>query len=346
MTTTSLAAWGLAGPQQLRPLTSGTNNEVWRVETPGGAYVLRVYRNHGDLARLRFEHDVLLQLQAVGLPFAVPAPIATLDGETFARMAREEDGEGGDGGKGGEALATLTALIPGEHPRREDLAQAEMAGEALGLLDAMLARITPPDPGASLSWRSYGDLEHCHPLVPDPRAALAALDVPPALRSRLPARYDWLQERIPGLYAALPQQLAHEDCGPSNVLMQGTRVSGVLDFEFCARDLRVMDLTVALSWWPAAQFGSGAEWPILAAVACGFARHRALSTAEVAAIPTLFELRAYTSLIHRLGRHRAGLSSLAEVIERAEAAIEREAWVAANGARLVEEVADAAGSGT
>jgi homoserine kinase type II len=326
------SAWALAGTMQLSPLTHGTNNAVWRVRTPAGDYVLRVYRNHGELARLRFEHAVLLQLQAAGLPFAVPAPLPTASGEYFAWLAREDT-------EHGEALATLTALIPGEHPRRDDLAQAEAAGEALGLLDATLARITPPDPAAALSWRSYGDLEHCHPLVPEPRAALAELPVAPDLRSRLLARYDWLRTRIPGLYAALPQQIAHEDCAPDNVLMQAARVTGVLDFEFCARDLRVMDLTVALSWWPVAQFGSGEEWPILAAVARGFAQHLALAPDEIAAIPTVFELRAYTSLIHRLGRHRAGLSPLAAVVERAAAAAERAAWVAANGARLVEVVA-------
>ena len=51
--------------------------------------------------------------------------------------------------------------------------------------------------------------------------------------------------------------------GPETGADAETRVTGVLDFEFCARDLRAMDLAVALTWWPVQHFGTGAEWPIM-----------------------------------------------------------------------------------
>jgi homoserine kinase type II len=316
------AAWSLPGPWQAQPLAHGTNNAVQRLETPAGSYVLRVYSNHADLERVRFEHGVLTRLRAADLPFAVPAPLPTRTGTLYARIPTPE----------GEALAALTPLIPGEHPYDGDLAQAVAGGATLGALDVALAALPV---GEGVGWRSYGDLERCHPLVPDPPAALAELPVAEELRQRLLARYAWLMERIPRLYAALPQQLSHEDYAPSNVLMDGERVTGVLDFEFCARDLRAMDLTVALSWWPGERFGSGQEWPIIRAFVQGYARHVALAADEIAAIPALFELRAYTSLIHRLGRHRQGLSPLGAVVARARAALEREDWVRAHGARLV-----------
>jgi len=104
----------------------------------------------------------------------------------------------------------------------------------------------------------------------------------------------------------------------------------------------VMDLTVALSWWPIAQFGSGDEWPIIRAVVQGYARHVTLTQAETEALPTLFQLRAYTSLIHRLGRYRQGISPLPAVADRAEAALAREDWLRANGERFVEIVAEMA----
>jgi len=165
--------------------------------------------------------------------------------------------------------------------------------------------------------------------------------VSPDERRRLMARYEWLMARIPGLYADLLRQLSHEDCDPSNVLMQGPRVTGVLDFEFCSPDLRAMDLTVALSWWPIAQFGTGDEWPIIRALAQGYAAHLRLDTAEIAALPLLFELRGFTSLIHRLGRHRQGLSPLEDVTSRAYAALERAMWMRVNGQRLVEILGEA-----
>jgi Ser/Thr protein kinase RdoA (MazF antagonist) len=288
--------------------------------------VLRVYSNTADAARLRFERGVLTQLSEANLLFALPLPLPTLDG-AYAIEAQSERGA---------VLVTLTPYIPGQPPERDSLDQATSAGEALGRLTLAMARLDTP--AESISWRSSGDLARCHPLVPDPPAAFADLPLSDDRRLRLISGYAWLTERMPDLYVTLPQQLVHEDFDPGNVLMEGTRVTGVLDFEFCARDLRAMDLTVALTWWPARLYGTGAEWPIIVALARGYARHITLTDDEIAALPTLFRLRAYTSLIHRLGRSRQRLSTLEEVLDRAEAAIAREDWVYVSGERLIEMV--------
>jgi len=319
-------AWGIGGPWRAEPLTRGTNNLIQRVEAPTGSYALRVYSNTTDAARLRFECGVLAQLTEARLPFALPTPLPTLDGAYFIEIESER----------GAVLATLTPYIPGQPPARDNLDQAKAAGEALGRLTVAMARLAIPAEG--ISWRSSGDLARCHPLVPDPPAAFADLPLPDEKRQRLISGYTWLIERIPDLYATLLQQLEHEDFDPGNVLMEETRVTGVLDFEFCARDLRVIDLTVALTWWPVQRFGTGGEWPIIAAFAGGYARHLTLTDAEIEALPTLFRLRAYTSLIHRLGRSRQSLSTQEEALDRAEAAIVREDWVHDNGALLIETV--------
>lgn len=311
---------------RLTALRKGTNNDVQRVTTPRGDFVLRLYHNtaHGITDRLRLEQALVAGLSAAHLPFAVPIPIPTTTGEMSAGITTPQ----------GALLATLTLFLPGEPPDRENLDQAVAAGEALAQLDDALAKLRLPDPHAAITWRSTGNLTRCHPLVPDPPAAIAALPLPDADRQRLLARYHWLGERIPALYARLPRQVLHEDADPSNLLMQGTRVTGILDFEFSALDVRPMELTVALTWWPVARFGTGAEWPVLAALADGYARHLRLTPPEIEAITTLFEFRAYTSLIHRLGRHLAGLSPIEAVIERANAALERENWLEANGEHL------------
>lgn len=320
--------WAVPEPYRVRPLAHGTNNSVRLVETSTGSYVLRIYSNHADARRLRFEHTVLAHLQAAELPFGLPVPIPTRSGALYASAA---DGTN-------EALAVLTPFLPGEHPNQDDLAQARAGGAALGQLDVALACIPPLDAVGAVSWRSYGDLAHCHPLVPDPRSAIIELPLPGDTRDRLIHSYDMLIEHIPSLYARLPQQLVHEDYAPDNLLMRDARVTGVLDFEFCSRDVRMMDLTVALSWWPTARFGTGAEWPIIQAVAEGYARHVTLTAAEIEAMPALYQLRAYTSLIHRLGRYRQGLSPLPAVTDRALAALEREDWLARNRTHLVETV--------
>lgn len=318
-------AWALPTPWQIQPLTRGTNNRVLRMATPAGEYILRVYSNHADLKRLRFEYGILASLQAAHLPFALPAPIPTTAGELYMRVAVE----------GSEGLAELTTFIPGEHPRVGDVEQAHAGGEALGMLDLALASLESPDPGDGVSWRSSGDLAHCHVLVPDPPAAFGELPIGEDVRRRLLKHYDWLMARLPSLYETLPQQIVHEDFDMSNVLLDRARVTGVLDFEFCGRDLRVMDLTVAINWWPLDYFGTGGEWPIIDALVAGYAEHLTLSDGEIAALPLLIQFRAFTSLIHRLGRYRQGLSSLESVVQRVNAAVERADWLHMNGERLV-----------
>ena len=70
------SAWPALAPQRLTPLTRGANNAAYLVDADSGRYVLRIYRNHADSARLDAEYQILFALQSAGLPFAIPAPIA------------------------------------------------------------------------------------------------------------------------------------------------------------------------------------------------------------------------------------------------------------------------------
>jgi homoserine kinase type II len=326
------AAWPLPGPWRVTPIGGGTNNVVERVETATGSFVLRRYGNHANPARLDFEYGVLAGLARQRLPFAVPLPRQTVGGTPYAVLPAPD---------GATTLVTLTPLIADSPPVRADLDLARAAGEALGQLCLALATLPAPASGAGLTWRATGDLARCHPLVPDPLAALAELPLARGDRARLHERYIWLLAELPALYATLPQQLCHEDFDPSNVLAAKGRITGVLDFEFCTRDLRVVDLTVPLTWWPVEVFGTGAEWPMIAALASGYARQVRLRADEIAALPTLFLLRAMSSLIHRLGRHRQGLCPLEDVLVRARAALARCDWLVAHEPRLVDTVGSA-----
>lgn len=321
-------AWPLPEPWRLQPLTGGTNNAVLLVVTPAGRYVLRVSGNHADLERLRFEHAVLMHLHGARLPFAVPVPVPTAAGELYARATT----------RNGERLVTLTAYISGEHPRTGDLEQAHAGGEALGMLDVALANLTALPAEAGVTWRSRGDLAHGHPLVPDPPTGFEGLPLAEDARKRLVEGYERLMAQMPLLHAALPRQIVHEDCDMSNMLLAGSRITGVLDFEFCGRDVRAIDLTVALIWWALAYSDAGGEWPIVRALTTGYARHVILTANEIAALPVLIHYRAYTSLVHRLGRYRQGLSSLESVLDRANAALERADWLHVNSQRLLEDV--------
>jgi homoserine kinase type II len=329
--------WPLLGPPEaltLSPMRGGTNNTLYRVTSamPGApAYVLRLAAPHHDVPRAGLEYAVLTKLEQQGLPFSVPTPLLTMAGSSAGSAGTHDD----------TAIMTLTRFIPGVSPDLTNLEQAEAAGAAIGALDVALAKVALPDETVAESWRSVGRLDQITPLVPDPPAAIATLPISSEARERLQTGYAGVMARLPALHATLPRQLCHEDAATTNVLMDGARVTGILDFEFLSQDVRVTDLTVALVWWVAGVLDSGAEWPVIAALARGYGRSLRLTAPEIEAVPTLYRMRGYTSLIHRLGRQMQGLSSMEHVVARAEAALRWQEWLDANGARLVAVVQEA-----
>lgn len=323
-------AWAIPGPQRLTPLAGGTNNRIYRVESSEqGTYVLRVYENHADAARLRYEGALLAALEDQHLPFAVPAPLPTRAGEPFHRFS---DAAGGD------ALATLTPFFPGDSADHGDLAQTEAAGRALATLDAALTRVALPTDIAAAAPPPMGDLCRRLGRAPDgdPLAPLAALGIADADRARLASMLHDVEREMPALYVALPRQIVHSDYDPGNVLVEGAHVAAILDFEFARPDLRVADLAAPLTWWPARFLSTGREWEVIAAFGRGYASVLPLTPAELDAIPALLRLRAISSLLHRLTRYQQGLSDAASVRARVAYALEREGWLAANRERLLD----------
>src|SRR4051812_44177920 len=75
----------------LRKRSGGWNNTTYFVESGERRAVLRVYDTHRDRNKIEFEHNVLLKLNGQDLPFAVPAPILSITGETMVQL---EEGEG------------------------------------------------------------------------------------------------------------------------------------------------------------------------------------------------------------------------------------------------------------
>ena len=308
-----LAAWPDVAGHELRPTGSGVNNHSWYV---GDRYVLRVYRNTADRARVDYEHRVLRALDAAGLSFRVPAPVPTREGDTLAAA------EGG-------ALAALFLRLPGEPPDRTNPAHVRSCGAALGELHKTMRRLEvgpPPREG------TYGDLDRVHRLVPDPWRIGDALPLPAQERARLNDLLGGLREAVPALYRGLPFQLCHCDYGPGNTLQVGGRTSAVLDFEFAAPDVRAIDVACGWYWGVRNAWAPGGAMPIIRAFLEGYGP---LSEAEAWAMPTLGRLQRATALVHRLGRQRAGLDGMDTVIEHAQRLLDLDAWLDAHGDELV-----------
>ncbi|GAB2654674.1 phosphotransferase enzyme family protein [Kribbella swartbergensis] len=277
-----LRAWGIRG-DGIRPVGEGTNNTSYFV---GDEFVLRIHRN---TTASDYEHAVLRSLH--GLSFGVPVPLVAEDGSTVVRAE-----------VGGELVtASLSRRIRGEHPRRGDLEAAAACGEALAELDAALARLE----GRALPPRNPwdGDLTTVHPRVT-------------ALDGLLETLTDH-REEVARIFSAvqpprdLPRSIIHADIGPTNVLMDGDRVTGILDFEAAGPGYRAMDLAIGL--W---SFGR-TDTQAAAVFRRGYLARLDLTDAELNAVPDLQLLREATSLVHWYGRHLEGLTTPADITARA-----------------------------
>ena len=322
--TALIGAWPIPTPQRVTPLTRGANNAVYRLDAGGLHYVLHIYRNHADATRLDAEYQILFALQHARLPFVIPAPIAAVDGQFYTHLSDAEHGR---------QIAALFPWASGDHPQRQDTAAAFAAAVALGQLDIALATLTST--GSQLL-APLGDFARRHPSLDDPGETLTTLISDSVAIDRIVGVFRRLSDELPALYATLPCQIVHSDYDPSNILMEATTVTAVLDFEFCTYDLRVLDLVVALSWWPVELLGSGQEWPLINALGMGYASKIQLTDGEVAALPTLLRMRSIGSLLHRMERYRLGLDSAHFLKRRIAQTLWREDWLAANRVRLLE----------
>ncbi len=321
--------WPIAGPWHLSHISSGTNNLVWRAEaTDGEHYVLHLFPDLSQLPRRRYEATLLSALSNIDLPFRLPLPIKTHNGEDIAFIEHEAETL---------AFAILSPLLPGEHPDRNDPTLAFSGGVAMAVLDNTLASL--PEiiaPAGFEPTLSFGDFVHGHGPVSDPLVAMERLPIERDKVRQIQSIFASLLEDVDDLYLCLPQQLLHLDCDPANIFMEDRRVTAIFDFEFAGIDLRVMELCVALSWWPLYLMGTGKEWGVMDALARAYLAGFPLTEEELRAIPSVLRLRDAGSLVHRIGRYFSGLETDITIQRRVEHSLWREEWLVAHKKMLLQ----------
>lgn len=285
---------------------SGWNNTTRFVRADGRRWVLRIYETHKDEKKIRFEHLLLKKLNEVNFQFRVPNPAACEDGSTIVRL---EDGT--------ERLACLFAYIEGERPAEGEVAAAESLGEATGELAHALGALELPGTPA---YAPYYEMESSYSwCTPDKVAAFCG--EPPAELREEAAALRLIGEELAAFRAylprfrSLPHQLIHGDINFSNCLAAaddaGT-IGAILDFEFCTRDLRAMEIAVVVSGFLDADNGP----EMIDAFLRGAGRRLRLSREEAEAIPGLIRLRTLDVFLHFLNRHFDGVDGIGTVKEQ------------------------------
>lgn len=322
-------AWPIAGPWYLLPLSGGTNNTIWRADaTNGNSYVLRIIANSSHIPHALYEARLLEALSDRQPPFLLPVPLKTHQGDIVASFQQKT---------GTTAFAIVTHLLPGNLPDRNSIPIAANAGFALAWLDNVLASLPEtyiPKENGLLP--TFGKLTQLHPFVPEPLLAVEHLPIGKEQAKQIQKFLASTMEKIEDLYAKLPQQLLHRDFDPGNILVEAQKVTAVLDFEFADRDIRVLDICIALSWWIVDLLGTGKEWRVLDAFGTAYMKHFPLDEAELLALPAVWRVRDAASFIHRMGRYMAGLETGARIQDRVQHSLWREAWLSTNGDKLVQ----------
>jgi Ser/Thr protein kinase RdoA (MazF antagonist) len=312
--------WPIPGPWKLSPTVGGgTSNQVWRVDAADGqSYILRLTPDLTRIPGIQYETAVLQTLSDKGLPFRLPLPLKTRNGDIV--MLVEQD-------TGTPACATLYPLLPGSLPEH-NLASISSAGLALAQLDEAL--VTLPEiqhPEGFVAPPPFGELSRCHPLVPDPLAAIDQLPIGREQASNVCTFLSNVIASVPPLYSQLPQQLVHRDCGPENILMDQQCVAAILDFEAMGRDIRVLDICVALSWWPRRLLGTGKEWDVINTFGRAYTRHLALREDELLAIPDVWRLRLADVFVYRMGRYLSSPHSGIDMQDQAKRTLWTNRWL-------------------
>jgi homoserine kinase type II len=324
--------WVLAHPVSLEPMTNGTNNQSFLVTTGQGRFVLKRYRNAGRVDRRRFERRLLDELAHADLPFAVPSIIPTVTGEASAQVTRDD----------ATYYLALFRHLPGSPPQREDSEVASSCGAALAMLDRALAAIPVGQSGTRPV--IFGDLAEVHPAVPYPISTIERVISNRELAVSIGRILAHAEDGWTHCTADWRLQMIYGDFYPANVLMTEGRVTGILDFEFAGPGHRAMDFAIGLGAFSTREWREGCSWRVLEAFATGYLWELPLSLDELAATPAMLLMREATSFVHWLGRRAEGLTTLADVHDRAARLLSVSAWLDAHQADLVDRLGRLCGS--
>ena len=256
------------------------NNVVQYVQCGEKRLVLRVYNNGENAARVAFEHAVLNELRKHPLSFAIPTTLPALDGG--ASHVPLTNG----------AEASMFELIPGTLPK---LTHVRPIGRATGELTTAMYKISLPLESPTAP---YYDIYKVHHAVTRDTfyatVAGAAFNGVREATNYLVQQLRSVESTIEECHAMqLPASLIHGDLHYDNVLVDQGKVSGLLDFEFCAKDWRAMEIAICLSKY----VGEPEPMGYLTEFIEGYAEHGVLTAAEIKAVPALINLRVLSNVV-------------------------------------------------
>ncbi len=216
-----LQSYDVGQLKQKTPIAEGIENTNYRIDTEKGRYILTLFEKRVDEKALPFFMALTTHLSSRGLPVA--APVKNSNGQSIARLA-------------GRPAALIEFLNGGPH-MTPGPADCQALGSILALLHQNVVEIAgaQPNPLSLSGWLTLAN--SCREGADRFKDGLAA---------DIDAELKFLKSNWP---TSLPSGIIHGDLFPDNVLFDGARISGVIDFYFSCTDFFAYDLAVCINAW-------------------------------------------------------------------------------------------------
>jgi homoserine kinase type II len=271
VTADELRAWlgdyNVGTLSDLQGISAGIENTNYFVYTTAGRYVLTLFEKLTP-AELPFYLGLMAHLADHGVPSARPLP------NRSGSLLGELNGK----------PAALVSFLPGRDVDAPEPAHCAAVG-------AMLARI-------HLAGRSYGTrmdnprgLSWWREVLPE-IAGFLSTDEAGLLRSEV-------DHQVGNRCTGLPEGAIHADLFRDNVLFEGLRIAGVIDFYFACTDALLYDVAITVNDWCVRDDG-GLDDERVRALLEAYAAARPYVDAEAAAWPIVLRAAALRFWISRL----------------------------------------------
>jgi homoserine kinase type II len=266
-----LRAYDIGELVEHRGVAQGVENTNYFLTTTVGRYVLTLFERRVAEAEIPYFLSVMAHFADAGID--APRTIVRRDGARIGKLA--------------ERPAIIISFLDGQQrmsPTPEDCAAcgelaARMHQKATGFDEVR-------ENSLSLSgWRSLAE-----------KCAASEHETAKSLRPLIADEIEYLSRAWPS--PDLPRGVVHADLFPDNVFFLDDKISGVIDFYFSCTDYFTYDLAVCLNAWSS----DNGVWrqENAAAMLSGYLRRRALTIAELAALPIFLRGAALRFLLTRL----------------------------------------------
>jgi homoserine kinase type II len=263
-----LLRYTVGGLVDLAPIASGIENTNYFVTTERGRYVLTLYERL-PASELPFYLNLMAHLSRCGCE--VPAPIADRTGALFSLLNGKP--------------ASLVERVDGAPIEAPDTMHCAKVGAALARLhlasQTYRARLT--NRRGPAWWRTAARAVKPH-LTPS-QAALLDAEI----------RFQTGFGRV-----KLAKGAIHGDLFCDNVLFDGDRVAGIIDFGFAATDFYAYDLAITVNDWCVDAAGAPLDPSLLLALVQAYDGVRPMSADEREAWPSLLRAAALRFWLSRL----------------------------------------------